>query len=472
MKTSRKLLLLNAFVMLFSWPATSAAGETLVLASRADTLTNRFAEQVLTEAYARLNMKIKFAIYPDARSVIEANAGRADGEVARLGTVLNRYQNLKKIPVPIFHSELSAFVNKEYKYRISDWKSLRNYSLTTIRGFLFVQNKLADFSPRIVGTSADAIQLIENDRVEVAVLNRFLGLRAIAAGYGKRVKVHSPALERLPVYHLLHKKHERLIPKLTAVLKAMEQDGRLRSMWEDFTTRETQKVASKSASPTPEVYILNTSTRAPYATPQRTGFQDLVVAEVFRRIGLKGRVSMYNASARALINANENIDHGVAMRVKGLEKKFRNLVRVNERLIKNEFVAYSKGLKLITDDWDKLKPHTIAHIRGWVIFERNLRATQRKFAVKNPDHMFTMLVKGRVELVLYERWQGLQRARDSGIKVTVHEPPLATVDMYMYMHKNHAALAPKMAQALRDMKTDGTYQAIYGKVLTPLAVGG
>ena len=84
------------------------------------------------------------------------------------------------------------------------------------------------------------------------------------------------------------------------------------------------------------------------------------------------------------------------------------------------------------------------------------------------DYMFIMLDKGRVELVLYERWQGLQRARDTGVKVTVHEPPLASVDMYMYVHKDHAHLAPKMASTLRDMKADGSYQAIVDRTLTPL----
>jgi len=217
-----------------------------------------------------------------------------------------------------------------------------------------------------------------------------------------------------------------------------------------------------------DVYVLNTSTGAPYANADRTGFQDQVVAEVFQRLGLKGRVEIYKASARALINANNNVDQGVAMRVKGLDNKFPNLVRVEERLISNDFVAYSKDPDIKIVDWNSLEPYVATYIHGWLIFERNLVAGQRKHAVKQPDQMFIMLDKGRVELVLYERWQGLQRARDTGVKVTVHEPPLASVDMYMYVHKDHAHLAPKMASTLRDMKADGSYQAIVDRTLTPL----
>jgi polar amino acid transport system substrate-binding protein len=110
----------------------------------------------------------------------------------------------------------------------------------------------------------------------------------------------------------------------------------------------------------------------------------------------------------------------------------------------------------------------VALINGWVIFERNLSPTQAKTAVTEPDQMFAMLAKNRVDIVLYERWQGLYRARLSGLDVRVHEPPLASVDMYMYVHQDYAHLAPKLAQALRDMKADGTYQAIFDLTLTPL----
>lgn len=227
-------------------------------------------------------------------------------------------------------------------------------------------------------------------------------------------------------------------------------------------------VPSLSEAAGEDVYILNTSTGAPYTTKERSGFQDLVIAEAFRRIGKKAQVERYDASARALINANENIDHGVAMRIKGLEKKFPNLVRVEEQLIENDFVAYSTELDFITDSWWSLMPYAVAHINGWVVFERNLNPEQLVHTVKDPAQMFAMLDKGRVDVALYERWQGLQRAKEKGLAVTVHEPPLASVDMYMYLHKSHAHMAPRLAQALRDMKADGSYQAIYERTLSPL----
>ena len=218
------------------------------------------------------------------------------------------------------------------------------------------------------------------------------------------------------------------------------------------------------------VYILNTSTAEPYTTAEGDGFQDLIVAEIFQRLGLKGKVEHYNASARALINANEGVDDGVAMRIRDINKRFPNLVRVDEVLINNDFVAYTRGLDPLFNvkAWDGLKDRSIGYINGWVIFENNVPDQLEEHKVGTPRQLFEMLGKRRIDVALYERWQGLQTAHDTHMKVTTHEPPLASVPMYMHVHKKHAQLADKMARVLRDMKQDGTYEEIVQRTLLPL----
>ena len=62
--------------------------------------------------------------------------------------------------------------------------------------------------------------------------------------------------------------------------------------------------------------------------------------------------------------------------------------------------------------------------------------------------------------MLAERWQGLWAAKQQGVKVKLQQPPFAVSDMYIYLNKRHAELVPKVAQALVNMKTDGTFQRI------------
>lgn len=72
-----------------------------------------------------------------------------------------------------------------------------------------------------------------------------------------------------------------------------------------------------------------------------------------------------------------------------------------------------------------------------------------------------MLDGGRIDLALYTRTDGLALARGMGLSsVAPLSPALKDVDMFLYLNRKHEALVPKLAQALREMKADGSYNRI------------
>ena len=74
-----------------------------------------------------------------------------------------------------------------------------------------------------------------------------------------------------------------------------------------------------------------------------------------------------------------------------------------------------------------------------------------------------MLEHGRIDLALYTLADGSAQVRKLGLQgVVALSPTLKDVDMYLYLHRKHAALVPKIASALRDMKADGSHQRILG----------
>jgi polar amino acid transport system substrate-binding protein len=75
--------------------------------------------------------------------------------------------------------------------------------------------------------------------------------------------------------------------------------------------------------------------------------------------------------------------------------------------------------------------------------------------------MFLMLDSGRIDLALYTRADGVALARSMGLgAIAPLAPALKDVDMFLYLHKKHESLAPRLAQALREMKADGSYNRI------------
>lgn len=218
-----------------------------------------------------------------------------------------------------------------------------------------------------------------------------------------------------------------------------------------------------------DALVLNTGVRMPYTQPDRSGFLDRLVAEAFRRIGLKAEVQVYEASERALQNANGGIDDGMAMRIKGLEAQYPNLIRVPEKVIDNDFVAYSRKHDFPTRDWDALAPYQLAHIIGWKVYESRLGERQGVTRVRNADQLFELLRQNRTDVVLYERWQGLWWVREMGLEARLLEPPLASQEMFIYLHRKHEPLVGKVATTLAAMKKDGSYRRIFDETLAPLA---
>jgi polar amino acid transport system substrate-binding protein len=217
-----------------------------------------------------------------------------------------------------------------------------------------------------------------------------------------------------------------------------------------------------------DVIVLNTGVGRPYAMTDGSGFIDKLVAEAFRRIGRKARVQTYEASERAMINADNGIDDGTALRIKGLEAQYPNLLRVGEKVIDNDFVAYSLRYNFPTSDWNSLAPYHVAYILGWKVFERNLPASVSVTKVKDPPQLFSLLRQDRTDVILYERWQGLWRAQEQGLAVHALEPPLARQEMFIYLHRKHADLVPGVERTLAEMKRDGSYQRIFDATLKPL----
>ncbi|HEC12516.1 MAG TPA: transporter substrate-binding domain-containing protein [Acidiferrobacteraceae bacterium] len=218
-----------------------------------------------------------------------------------------------------------------------------------------------------------------------------------------------------------------------------------------------------------EILVLNTAFTFPLSNNEQTGFVDVVVREALERIGF-GLESVRLPAERALINANAGINDGDLLRIGGLQKTYPNLIQVPEKVIDLEFMVFTKQVEFPVVGWHSLNPYSVAIITGWKILERNITGATELTKVKNVDQLFTILLKDRVDAVVYSRWVGLGYIKQHRVhRVRILEPPLAQRGMYVYLHKKHRHLVPKLAAALRVMKADGSYGRAFQQILAPIA---
>lgn len=207
----------------------------------------------------------------------------------------------------------------------------------------------------------------------------------------------------------------------------------------------------------------------PFSNLDKSGFEDLLSQEMYRRIGVEIDI-IHLPAERALANANAGVDDGTGSRVGGMAEQYPNLVQIGENVLSREYVAFTRRNDIEISDWNSLKPYRVGIITGWKILEWNIKGTKSLSKVQTTRQLFKILDAGRVDLIVYGRWAGLHTVQDMDIpNVRDLKPPLATKKVYWYLHKKHTHLVPRASAALQEMKRDGTYQRIFDQTLGQLA---
>ena len=213
---------------------------------------------------------------------------------------------------------------------------------------------------------------------------------------------------------------------------------------------------------------LNTSNTEPYANKDHTGFQDLLAKEIFQRIGVS--VTLHHVQTeRALVNVNNGIDDGNLIRVAGLTRLYPNIRQVPEKLFDYDFVMFTRPDVSRNVSEQELRSSRVGHIRGWKVIEEKFKDYDNIARFVNEHDMFESLNAGKIDIAIYEKWRGLHLIKELGINnIKMNEPPLISGQgMYIYLHRRHESLIPKIANSIRNIKQDGTYQKIYENAFKP-----
>ena len=186
---------------------------------------------------------------------------------------------------------------------------------------------------------------------------------------------------------------------------------------------------------------------------------DTVIAEVilrraYGRLGHRVAIARYPAE-RALKLADGGHADGDVQRIDGLEKHYPNLLQLRPAINFIEGSAFTAGTDIAISGWDSLRPYRIGLIRGIKFAELNTAGMDRHF-VGDYGALFRMLRGGRFELGVSPRLNGLYQLERLNIEgISVLEPPLARFDLYHYIHRSRAELAPRLEKVLRDMQASG-----------------
>ncbi|MDE1460684.1 substrate-binding periplasmic protein [Spartinivicinus poritis] len=199
-----------------SWCASAQ----LTIATLADKdLTHvRVMEKILTDAYGLLDIPIELKIMPNKRSLLASNSGRVDGEAGRIAGMEKEYPNL--VMVPEFLYSLNVLVySKKHHFTVAGWESLRPYRIGVLRGAKYAEIGSKGMDTLIVSYGTQLFQALDAGRIDVAVLHESGNLSLSGV---KGVNVLQPPLQKIIIYHYLHKKHQSLVPMINCAIRKVK----------------------------------------------------------------------------------------------------------------------------------------------------------------------------------------------------------------------------------------------------------
>jgi polar amino acid transport system substrate-binding protein len=209
-------------------PSTDPAPLTLRLARLEGVPDQRIGGEILKVVYARLGIQVEFVAVPALRSLLESSEGRVDGEVQRILQVETQYPTLLALKPSINFIEPAAFV-KRLDFKVQGWPSVAPYRVGIVRGVGSSEAGTRGM-PRVtaVASMEALMRMVAAGRLDVAVNDRLSGVLVLhQLGLQGDVRPLDPPLQRVPLYHFLHVKHQELVPRVEEMLRSMAVSGEL-----------------------------------------------------------------------------------------------------------------------------------------------------------------------------------------------------------------------------------------------------
>lgn len=194
------------------------------------------SHRVLREAYGRLGIEITVSPLPGARAIYQSSKGVTDGELYRIWGISDKHPTLVPVPVPINVMDVIIFTI-DTPLEVQGWNSLNSFTLGMQRGVKFAEKATSeskDLNVWLTNTNEQLFKMLIAGRVDIVAASRVSGLNKIKELGVAEIKPLDPAVESYQLYHYLHKKNSHLIPALTSVLEAMQNEGLIDKIRADF----------------------------------------------------------------------------------------------------------------------------------------------------------------------------------------------------------------------------------------------
>ena len=185
-----------------------------------------------------------------------------------------------------------------------------------------------------------------------------------------------------------------------------------------------------------------------------------VIEELYKRLNIKIKLKNVHAT-RSLIMSNSGKVDAELIRTKIIEKKFKNLIRVDFPIDKIRFMALSLTPQINKVKASELMNKSIAFKRGFFILEKIFKNNKKANRVTKSEQIYRMVLNKRADFgVILTRTSEMPVMEPQYKKIRIISTNIPDINLYHYINRKHKQLAPKMVQILKKMKEEKFFKSI------------
>ncbi len=191
---------------------------------------------------------------------------------------------------------------------------------------------------------------------------------------------------------------------------------------------------------------------------------ETVLRKAYERLGISIQTQTHPAE-RSLALSNKGAVDGEVNRIKKIESIYPNLIRVPVAINVIEGVVFAKTKTFPVQGWKSLSPYKIGIRRGTKFAELGTKGMMVE-PVNENDQLFKLLNIGRTDVVVTSRIEGLEQITTMKLPgIRILEPPLVTLELFHFLHKDHKDLLSGITTVLKSMSDSGQIKAIRLKAI-------
>jgi len=190
----------------------------------------------------------------------------------------------------------------------------------------------------------------------------------------------------------------------------------------------------------------------------------VLIPEIYKKIGLSVDITPMPGK-RAQEEATSGSKDGEIMRIYTYGEENPTTIRVPTPYYYLEtmgFVRKNSGVRIRSKS--DLAKYRLAKVRGVKHTNNITKGLDDVFDLKNTETMMEFLQRGRADVALTNTVDGLLVLEKLGYEnIGPIAKPLAVLDLYNYIHEDHADIIPQVDKAILDMQGSGEMKGLIAK---------